>query len=98
MTEAAHQMTSNPLPPLKRKPGSVGLPSGPEVEILTSDGKILGPNKIGEIVIKGANVTRGYQNNPKVFYDLKKKYNFFIIEDACHALGSEYQYKKKQSK
>ena len=65
MTEAAHQMTSNPLPPLKRKPGSVGLPSGPEVEILTSDGKILGPNKIGEIAIKGANVTRGYQNNPK---------------------------------
>ena len=33
-----------------------------------------------------------YSNN---FYDLKKKYNFFIIEDACHALGSEYKYGKK---
>ena len=40
----------------------------------------------------------GYPNNAKGFYDLKKKYNFFIIEDACHALGSEYQYKKKQFK
>jgi dTDP-4-amino-4,6-dideoxygalactose transaminase len=36
----------------------------------------------------------GYPENPKGFYDLKKKYNFFIIEDACHALGAEYEYKK----
>ena len=36
----------------------------------------------------------GYPGNLKKFYDIKKKYNFFIIEDACHALGSEYKYKK----
>ena len=65
MTEAAHQMASNPLPPLKRKPGTVGLPAGPVVEILNSDGKILDRNQIGEIAIKGANVTKGYQNNIK---------------------------------
>ena len=36
----------------------------------------------------------GYPDNPKGFYDLKKEYNFFIIEDACHALGAEYEYKR----
>ena len=35
----------------------------------------------------------GYPENVKKIYDLKKKYNFFIIEDACHALGSEYKYR-----
>jgi len=40
----------------------------------------------------------GYPENSKKFYDIKKKYNFFIVEDACHALGSEYKYKKKSFK
>ena len=65
MTEASHQMASNPLPPLKRKPGTVGLAAGPEIAILSDDKKILGNNKIGEIVIRGANVTKGYRNNIK---------------------------------
>ena len=33
MTEAAHQMCSNPLRPGSQKPGAVGLPAGPEVRI-----------------------------------------------------------------
>ena len=37
----------------------------------------------------------GFPENPKDFYDLKKKYNFFVIEDACHALGSKYTFKNK---
>jgi acyl-CoA synthetase (AMP-forming)/AMP-acid ligase II len=65
MTEATHQMASNPLPPLARKPGSVGLPAGPEVQIMGEDGQLLGAGKIGEIVIRGPNVTAGYENNPK---------------------------------
>ncbi len=65
MTEASHQMASNPLPPLKRKAGTVGLAAGPEIGILSNDGKILSSNIIGEIVIKGANVTKGYKNNFK---------------------------------
>ena len=64
MTEAAHQMTSNPLPPGIRKIGSVGLPAGPEVGILDENGRILSAGDIGEIVIRGENVTSGYENNP----------------------------------
>ncbi len=64
MTEAAHQMASNPLPPGQRKPGSVGLAAGPEVSIMDEVGNLLPLGAIGEIVIRGENVTAGYENNP----------------------------------
>jgi thioesterase domain-containing protein/acyl carrier protein len=60
MTEASHQMTSNPLPPQPRKPGSVGLAAGPEVAVMGDSGRLLGPDEIGEVVIRGPNVTAGY--------------------------------------
>ncbi len=65
MTEATHQMASNPLPPQARKPGTVGQPAGPEVAIMGTDGALLGADAVGEIVIRGPNVTSGYENNPK---------------------------------
>ena len=65
MTEASHQMCSNPLPPRARKPGTVGVAAGPEVAIMDEQGKILGRGATGEIVIRGANVTAGYENNPR---------------------------------
>jgi acyl-CoA synthetase (AMP-forming)/AMP-acid ligase II len=65
MTEASHQMTSNPLPPRPHKPGTVGVAAGPEVAIMDENGKLLGPNATGEVVIRGPNVTNGYENNPK---------------------------------
>ena len=65
MTEAAHQMTSNPLPPRARKPGTVGIAAGPEVAIMDADGELLPRGAVGEIVIRGPNVTPGYENNPK---------------------------------
>ena len=65
MTEAAHQMTCNPLPPAKRNPGSVGLAAGPEVAIMDNDGQLKPAGEIGEVVIRGENVTPGYENNPK---------------------------------
>ena len=64
MTEAAHQMTSNPLHGV-RKPGSVGLAAGPEVAIMDENGHLLEAGEVGEIVIRGENVTAGYENNPK---------------------------------
>jgi acyl-CoA synthetase (AMP-forming)/AMP-acid ligase II len=65
MTEASHQMTSNPLPPRPRKPGSVGMAAGPEVGIMDEQGELLPRGTVGEIVIRGDNVTLGYENNPK---------------------------------
>ena len=64
MTEAAHQMASNPLPPLPRKPGTVGIAAGPEVRIMDEAGNLLSTGETGEIVIRGENVTWGYENNP----------------------------------
>jgi acyl-CoA synthetase (AMP-forming)/AMP-acid ligase II len=63
MTEAAHQMASNPLPPAPRKPGSVGPGTDVQVSIMDAAGKHLATGEQGEVVIKGPNVTRGYENN-----------------------------------
>jgi acyl-CoA synthetase (AMP-forming)/AMP-acid ligase II len=65
MTEAAHQMTSNQLPPGTRKPGTVGCAAGPTVAIMhESESTLLPRGETGEVVIQGDNVTVGYENNP----------------------------------
>jgi acyl-CoA synthetase (AMP-forming)/AMP-acid ligase II len=65
MTEAAHQMASNPLPPAVRKPGSVGRGTDVEISIMDAEGRHLAPGERGEVVINGPNVIRGYENNPE---------------------------------
>ena len=65
MTEAAHQMTCNPLPPCDRKAGTVGGAAGPEVSIMDEAGTHLKAASVGEIVIRGDNVTDGYEKNPE---------------------------------
>ncbi|PWZ00828.1 putative PCS60-AMP-binding protein, peroxisomal [Testicularia cyperi] len=65
MTEASHQMTSNPLPPAKRKPGTVGIGHGVEIKILDDKGNEVAQGQIGEVCVRGANVTHGYLNNEK---------------------------------
>lgn len=66
MTEAAHQMTCNQLPPGQRKPGTVGCAAGPEVAIMSESGpELLNQGETGEVVIRGDNVTAGYENNDK---------------------------------
>ena len=64
MTEAAHQISVNPLPPARRKPGSVGLPAGVGVAVVDDDWNVLPPDTEGEIVISGSNVTSGYEGAP----------------------------------
>ncbi len=63
MTEAAHQMASNPLPPAQRMPGTVGVAAGPEVAVMDAGGTLLPPGTKGEVVIRGPNVTAGYLDN-----------------------------------
>ncbi|KAJ4365199.1 hypothetical protein N0V83_008817 [Neocucurbitaria cava] len=81
MTEAAHQMTSNPLPPAQRKPGSVGLGQGVEVRILDDSGKEVPQGKEAEICIRGENVTKGYLNNPSANASSFTKDGFFRTGD-----------------
>ena len=64
MTEAAHQMASNPLPPGARKPGTVGVAAGPQIRVVDTAGRDVSPGDRGEIVIGGDNVMGGYENNP----------------------------------
>jgi len=72
MTEATHQMASNPLRGA-RKPGTVGPSGGPEIRVVDDTGKTVPPGQTGEIVIRGPNVMTAYENNPKAnaeaFYD-----------------------------
>ena len=63
MTEAAHQVASNPLPPLPHKPGTVGPGAG--ISIIDKTGRHLAANTPGEVVVRGPNVMRGYQSNPE---------------------------------
>jgi oxalate---CoA ligase len=73
MTEATHQMASNPLPPAARKPGSVGTAAGPLVRVCDDAGRFLPAGAEGEVVIAGPNVTPGYEANPdanlKAFFE-----------------------------
>ncbi|MEH1768371.1 MAG: acyl--CoA ligase [Nostoc sp.] len=65
MTEASHLMTTNPLPPKVRKPGTVGYGFGVEVGIMDSEGNLLSQGSLGEVVVKAPNVIDGYENNPE---------------------------------
>ena len=65
MTEAAHQMCSNPLPPRESKAASVGPGTGVKVGIMDEDGNLLESGTLGEVVIQGPNVVDGYENNPE---------------------------------
>lgn len=60
ITEGASQITTNPMPPMVRKPGSVGLPYGNEIRVVNTAGQDLPVGELGEVLIKGTNITQGY--------------------------------------
>jgi oxalate---CoA ligase len=64
MTEASHQMSSNPLPPAARIPTSVGMPTGTEIGIADQSGNLQPEGTAGEVVIRGPGVMTGYVGNP----------------------------------
>ncbi|MDU8928105.1 acyl--CoA ligase [Alisedimentitalea sp. MJ-SS2] len=76
MTEATHQMASNPIGKGTQKPGAVGIAAGPKVAIHDGTGLTTEPDVIGEICISGANVTAGYESNEKANAE-----NFFMDGD-----------------
>jgi aryl carrier-like protein len=87
MTEAAHQMTSNPLPPpnaprvaWKRKPGSVGLPQGTEIAVYNGGTRAL-PGEHGDVCVRSKSVTRGYINNTAANEDAFLPNGFFRTGD-----------------
>jgi acyl-CoA synthetase (AMP-forming)/AMP-acid ligase II len=65
LTEAAHQVASNPLPPRPHKPGTVGVGTGVEIVIIDEKGGRLPANSRGEVVVRGPDVMRGYLNDPE---------------------------------
>jgi oxalate---CoA ligase len=73
MTEASHQMTSNPLPPGRHLPGSVGVPAGAEVRIVDQAGRDLPAGRPGEVAVRGPGLTPGYlgdaEANAESFFD-----------------------------
>ncbi|NEU10519.1 AMP-binding protein [Methylobacterium sp. BTF04] len=81
MTEAAHQMASNPLPPRPHHAGSVGLAAGPEIAIVDEDGEPLPAGETGEIVIRGDNVMAGYENNDKANSEAFTRQGWFRTGD-----------------
>lgn len=89
MTEAAHQMASNPLPPGARKGGSVGRGTDVDIAILDKEGNELPIGATGEVSIKGANVFAGYEGNAQANAESFSN-GWFRTGDQGHLDGEGY--------
>jgi acyl-CoA synthetase (AMP-forming)/AMP-acid ligase II/acyl carrier protein len=73
MTEASHQITTNPLAPGSRRPGSVGFAGATEIAVADGRGRFVPDGESGEVVIRGPAVTAGYRSpveaNGEAFLD-----------------------------
>lgn len=64
MTEASHQMCSNPLPPGEQRAASVGPATGVEAAVLDENWQPVATGEVGEVAVRGRSVIDGYRSNP----------------------------------
>ena len=65
MTEVTSSpIACNPLPPRRRKAGSVGITVSLDVAIMGEGGALLPRGQTGEVVVRGASVISGYDRDP----------------------------------
>jgi long-chain acyl-CoA synthetase len=62
MSESTCRSTFNP-PDERRRPGSCGLPIGNEMKIVDDNGADVADGQLGEIVLRGENILKGYFKN-----------------------------------
>jgi acyl-CoA synthetase (AMP-forming)/AMP-acid ligase II len=89
LTEAASQVAANPVPPGRRKAGSVGQAVGVELQVVDEDGRPLPAGEEGEVRIRGRMVVSGYLNasGPGPF-----RQGWFYTGDHGHLDGEGYLY------
>ena len=91
MTEGGSQLTSNPLPPLQRKPGSVGIPFGLEMKIAQEGSAPCSPDVPGEVWFRGGSLTKGYYKNPEATMESFEN-GWFKTGDLGYVDGDGYLY------
>lgn len=91
MTEGGSQLTSNPLPPLQRKTGSVGIPFGLEMKIEQEGSMPCGPDNPGEVCFRGGSLTKGYYKNPEATTESFEN-GWFKTGDLGYVDGDGYLY------
>ena len=65
MTEATHQMASNPLPPGERRPRTVGLATGVALAVLNDAWQPVAAGESGEVSVRGPSIVDGYRDRPE---------------------------------
>jgi acyl-CoA synthetase (AMP-forming)/AMP-acid ligase II len=80
ISEGCSQITSNPLPPATHKPGSAGIPFGNEIKIFNDAGGEAEAGTIGEVAVRGDNISPGYFKSPDVTAESFKE-GWFLTGD-----------------
>jgi len=97
LTESCAPILSNPLPPKKNKYGSPGIPYGNEIMIADNKFNEVSRNTVGQICVKGKNVTNEYYKNPE---ETKKSFykDWFLTGDLGFMDEENYVFVKGRIK